>query len=253
MPNSTSFHTYFSLTPGWQHWLYIHFFFFFPYVPLRDALIFHPFLSAFLFAQLLLRCICGSSAFFSLRFLIRCHISTYVHHSWRWLRQKKGSAVCPVGFQGPAESRGSLFVRKWFSRCWGGHSKSSLAISVMALRRCCLCPVMVTDDWLGRRGPSRRFAMGRTNRHTHTHKHLHKMPLHWRPMWLRVIVSSQAVVLVVILNDHSQRGVLTICPFKGKMIPLYRLTPEHLTTTATATKASTNRSAGTIQLLMLAH
>lgn len=93
----------------------------------------------------------------------------YVHHSWMWLRQKKGSAVCPVGFQGPAESRGSLFVRKWFSRCWGGHSKSSLAISVMALRRCCLCPVMVTDDWLGRRGPSRHLAKGRTNRHPHTH------------------------------------------------------------------------------------
>ncbi|XP_077479813.1 uncharacterized protein LOC144091364 isoform X2 [Stigmatopora argus] len=34
----------------------------------------------------------------------------------------------------------------------GGHSKSSPAISVMALRRCRLCPVMVTDDWLVRRG-----------------------------------------------------------------------------------------------------
>lgn len=34
-------------------------------------------------------------------------------------------------------------------------------------------------------------------------------------------------MLVVILNDHSQRGVPTICPFKGKMIPLYRVTPEH--------------------------
>ena len=56
---------------------------------------------------------------------------------------------------------------------------------------------------------------------------------------MRVIVSSQAVVLVVILNDHSQRGVLTICPFKGKMIPLYSVTPEHPTTTTAATaKAS---------------
>ncbi len=72
----------------------------------------------------------------------------------------------------------------------------------------------------------------------YTHKHLHKMPLHWRPVWLQVIVSSQAVVLVVILNDHSQRGVLTICPFKGKMIPLYRVTPEHPNTTTAAAAAT---------------
>lgn len=88
-------------------------------------------------------------------------------------------------------------------------------------------------------------ARSQTRAHTHIHKHLHKMPLHWWPMWLRVIVSSQAVVLVVILNDHSQRGVLTICPFKGKMIPLYRLTPEHpaaTTAPAAATKATTSIS-----------
>lgn len=151
--------------------------------------------------------------------------SLYVHHSWGWLRQHRGSAVRPVGFQRPTETTAGLFVRKWFSRCWGGHSKSSLAISVMALRCCCLCPVMVTDDWLGRRGPARRSSKGRISLHVHTHKHLHKTTLHWWPMWLQVIVSSQDVVLVVILNDQSKREVLTICPFTGKMIPLYRLTP----------------------------
>lgn len=96
-------------------------------------------------------------------------LSLYVHHSWRWLKQRRGSAVRPVGFQGPAETRAGLFVRKWFSRCWGGHSKSSLAISVMALRCCCLCPVMVTDDWLGRRGPARRPSKGAKKTSTCTH------------------------------------------------------------------------------------
>lgn len=95
--------------------------------------------------------------------------SLYVHHSWRWLRQHRDSVVGPVGFQRPAETGAGPFVRKWFSRCWGGHSKSSLAISVMALRCCCLCPVMVTDDWLGRRGPARRPSKGRTSLHVHTH------------------------------------------------------------------------------------
>lgn len=48
---------------------------------------------------------------------------------------------------GPRRRGGRLFVRKWFSRCWGGHSKSSLAISVMALRRCrLLC--CNGDRWL---------------------------------------------------------------------------------------------------------
>lgn len=56
---------------------------------------------------------------------------------------------------------------------------------------------------------------------------------------MRVIVSSQAVVLVVILNDHSQRGVLTIRPFKGKMIPLYRLTPEQPAATTAAASTAT--------------
>lgn len=119
--------------------------------------------------------------------------SLYVHHSWRWLRQHKASAVHPVGFQRPAETGASLFVRKWFSRCWGGHSKSSLAISVMALRCCCLCPVMVTDDWLGRWGPVRHPSKRRTSLCVLTHKHLHKTALHWWPMWLQVIVSSQGV------------------------------------------------------------
>lgn len=45
-------------------------------------------------------------------------------------------------------------------------------------------------------------------------------------------------MLVVILNDHSQRGVLTIRPFKGKMIPLYRLTPEQPATAAAASTAT---------------
>lgn len=82
------------------------------------------------------------------------------------------------------------------------------------------------DRWLaGQTGPARRPSKGRTILRVHTHKHLHKTPLHWWPMWLQVIVSSQDVVLVVILNDHSKRGVLTICPFTGKMIPLYRLAP----------------------------
>lgn len=118
----------------------------------------------------------------------------------------------------------------------------------MALRCCCLCPVMVTDDWLGRRGPARRPSKGRTSLRVHTHKHLHKTPLHWWPMWLQVIVSSQDVVLVVILNDHSKRGVLTICPFTGKMIPLYRLAP--LLPRPPYMNASTNTRAGTVRILV---
>lgn len=164
-----------------------------------------------------------------------------VHHSSRQAWQKKGAAVFPAGCQGPAERRGCLFVRKLFSRCWGGHSKSSPAISVMALRRCCLCPVMVTDDWLCTRGASRRLVKGRTNLCTHAHTNTcikcHSLR---QPLWLRVIVSSQTVVLVVIFNDYSQRGLLTIYPYKGRMIPLYKATPEHPTGTSFKLKRCDN-------------
>lgn len=99
------------------------------------------------------------------------------------------------------------------------------------------------DRWLaGQTGAIQTPSEGANKPPAHTHKHLHKMPLHWRPVWLRVIVSSQAVVLVVILNDHSQRGVLTICPFKGKMIPLYRVTPEQPTATTTAMTSFKHKS-----------
>lgn len=205
------------MPPPSQHTFYL----FFSSSLFRGALIFHTFLGALIRIPLSMGHIFHSDCLFSPPLIP----SLYVHHSWRQLKQHGVSAVRPVGFQGPAEMRAGLFVRKWFSRCWGGHSKSSLAISVMALRCRCLCPVMVTDDWLGRRGPARRPSKGRTSLCVHTHKHLHKTPLHWWPMWLQVIVSSQDAVLVVILNDHSKRGVLTICPFTGKMIPLYRLAP----------------------------
>lgn len=137
---------FFTLIRAWQHLQYfisIALIFLLPCIPLRGAPMFLSQLYSTIFSF--------SFSWFYDSFPLCVHL----HHSCRWLSQKKGSVVCPVGWQSPAEPRGSLFVRKWFSRCWGGHSKSSPAISVMALRRCCLCPVMVTDDWLGRWGPSR--------------------------------------------------------------------------------------------------
>lgn len=212
--------------------LILNFLYFFSYLPCRTDRVFsalplkvHSFFLLFFSALIHVPRSMGRTFHTDRLFFPPDSPSLDVHHSLRWLRQHRGSAFRPVGFQGPAETRAGLFVRKWFSLCWGGHSKSSLAISVMALRCCCLCPVMVTDDRLGRRGPARRPAKGWTTHHVHTHKHLHKTALHWWPLWLQVIVSSQDVVLVVILNDHSKRGVLTICPFTGKMILLYRFTP----------------------------
>lgn len=132
--------------------------------PFRGTVIFHTFFCALLHVPRSMGHTFHTDCLFSPPLTSLC-----VHQSWRWLRQHRGSAVRPVGFQGPAETRAGLFVRKWFSRCWGGHSKSSLAISVMALRCCCLCPVMVTDDRLGRRGPARRPSKGWTSLYVRTH------------------------------------------------------------------------------------
>lgn len=65
--------------------------------------------------------------------------------------------------------------------------------------------------------------------------------------WLRVIVSSRTVVLAVIRNDHSQRGLLTMNLFTAMMIPLYGVTLEHPTTSS----ASLNLRAAIKQLLMI--
>lgn len=163
--------TFLSFQPGSIYFISIFLYCLLPLHPIKICTNFSSFSLCFLTCSALITL---SVALYSLLFTLfsdSSSLSVYVHHSWRRLRQRKGSVVCPVGWQAPAEPRGSLFVRKWFSWCWGGHSKSSPAISVMALRRCCLCPVMVTDDWLGRRGPSRRVAKGRTNLHAHTHVH----------------------------------------------------------------------------------
>lgn len=182
--------------------------------------------------------------------------------------REKGSAVCPVGFQGPAETRGPPLCEEMIfsvlrrtlqiiSSNLSNGPETLLPLSCNGDRWLAVQTGAIQTPSEGVKKPlrARSLSLSLFHIHTHTllhtrthalthtyaHKHLHKMPLHWWPVWLRVIVSSQAVVLVVILNDHSQRGVLTIRPFKGKMIPLYRLTPEQ---PAAATVAASTATAG---------